>query len=338
MPEPLQVLCPGVNLPPDLLPDDTQVEYDRCGRPALEVDYDDPDDEICADMRDHNRYANLALAYYNDKHCTDYKVVKVPGGRQIYEVTVGAQVIVHCGFSASQSTAAECDSSVKSFFARWSNQNKIMMMCVLFLVALQTNLFTAYILCGLEYAMAFKDVINLLDCLKTVGCKGCDITMCGPRDPSWHEKKVEDSKPREDKFPLSKYAHYLADGVSLSDKARLRLPYPLLALDYYNKKHRTDYKLVDALPLCELVGFNFMIHLNFMARQEGDVSNTLFFAELETCKRGWVVTACRKLQGCKTTAGCYICTNRWGKRVIHPTSGFRFGRYPDVNRSLRKRR
>ncbi|VFQ69092.1 unnamed protein product [Cuscuta campestris] len=54
--------------PPDLLPDDTQVEYDRCGLPALEVDYDDPDDEIRADMRDHNRYANLALAYYNDKH------------------------------------------------------------------------------------------------------------------------------------------------------------------------------------------------------------------------------------------------------------------------------
>lgn len=313
MPEPLQVVCPGVNLPPDLLPDDTQVEYDRCGRPALEVDYDDPDDEIRADMRDHNRYANLALAYYNDKHCTDYKVVKVPGGRQIYEVTAGAQVIVHCGFSAAQSTAAECDSSVKSFFA------------------------------VLEQSEQDNDDVRVISCciadgLKTVGCEGCDITMCGPRDPSWHEKKVKDSKPREDKFPLSKYAHYLADGVSLSDKARLRLPYPLLALDYYNKKHRTHYKLLDALPFYKLIGFNFMIHLNFIARKEGDVSNTLFFAELEICKCGWVVTACRKLHGCKTTAGCHICKNRWGKRVIHPTSGFRFGRYPDVNRSLRKRR
>ncbi|RAL51179.1 hypothetical protein DM860_005535 [Cuscuta australis] len=300
--------------PHDLLPDDTKVLYDISGRPLKEIDYDDPDDELLADSRDYDRYANLALAYYNDKHCTDYhKVVPPDGGRRVYEVSWGDKVIVHCGFSAAQTTAAECDSSVKSFFA------------------------------VLEQSKLNDDDVLVVSCciadgLKTVGCEGCDISMCGPYDPSWYEKEVERLKAREDRFPLSKYAHYLADGVSLCEKARLRLPYPLLALDYYNKKHHTNYKLVDALPFYSLIEGSFMIHLNFIARQEGDVANKLFFAESEMNRKGVrVVTVCRILHGCKTTAGCHVCKGRWGKRVIHPTSGFRYGRYPFGYRTLRNR-
>ena len=35
----------------------------------------------------------------------------------------------------------------------------------------------------------------------------------------------------------SEYSNCLAGGVTLSEKARLRLPFPLIALAYYQKKH-----------------------------------------------------------------------------------------------------
>lgn len=88
--------------------------------------------------------------------------------------------------------------------------------------------------------------------------------------------------------------------MSLSDKARSRLPYPLLALAYYNKKQDKDYKLVDALPICASIENTIVIHCNFIARlnaPDDDVSNKLFFTELEKHGKGWVVTACRILHG-----------------------------------------
>jgi len=62
---------------------------------------------------------------------------------------------------------------------------------------------------------------------------------------------------------------------------------------------------VDALPLCALIDTDFVVHCNFIARQEAsadDVSNKLFFAELYKPKDKWVVNviACRVVHGSKS--------------------------------------
>lgn len=309
------VLGAGVILPHDLLPDDTKLVYWRSLDSVEEIDYDDSDDDIVTDWNDHDRYANLALASYNEKHHTDYKLVKVEGGRWCYESECSAtRDIIHCGFAASQSTDAECGSSFKNFFAvveqpKPSGEVVISSCCI-------------------------------ADGLKTIGCKSCDFAMCKPLDPRENCEKVDCAKSREFDPPLSQYAHCLADGVNLSEKAQWRVSYALLALAHYNKRHRTDYKLVDALPFCSTIETSCVTHCNFIARQNSpadDVSNKLFFAELEQPRDRWLVTACRIIHGCKTTAGCYLCDGRRGKRVVHPTRGFRFGRHCPIYRPLRRR-
>lgn len=115
----------------------------------------------------------------------------------------------------------------------------------------------------------------------------------------------------------------------------------LTALAYYNKKHRTNYKLVDALGSNCYYGNGMWIHCNFTAKldtpSEGNedaiCSPKLFFAELCTSSPfSWTVTACRIIDGIKTRVDCGIC-----ETIIHPTRGFRNGLYEYQPRKLRPR-
>lgn len=313
----LQSVIDGVDLPDDLLPDDTKLLC-LAGDQVEEFDYDDPDCDIAADIRDRKRYIGLVLAYYNDKNGTDYKAVKVTDDRSCLQRYHGDTLLIHCGFTAAPRTAIDCESSAKYFLAELQAERE-----------------------GEEIVTSCR----IVDGRKTTGCKSCDYGMCTPRGfdiREWEMKFIPKviTKSWENDPRLSQYSNLLADGVTLSEKARLRLPFPLLALAYYNRKNHKDYRLVDALPNCFTYESRHVLHCNFIARQNppaDDVSYKLFFAELEKRKDDWAVTACRTLHGCKTTAGCHFCARRQGKRVIHPTRGFRFGLYGPLYRRLRNR-
>ncbi|XP_074287257.1 uncharacterized protein LOC141612394 [Silene latifolia] len=113
------------------------------------------------------------------------------------------------------------------------------------------------------------------------------------------------------------------------------------ALVYYNRKHSTDYQLVNAVGSNGRLRSGIWYHCNFKAKREKDHKSSakLFFAEMKVTgvKCGvtnYLVTACRVLDESKTTTGCEMCGN-W---ISHPTRGFREGLYQFQPRSLRPRR
>ncbi|XP_074289857.1 uncharacterized protein LOC141615366 [Silene latifolia] len=117
-----------------------------------------------------------------------------------------------------------------------------------------------------------------------------------------------------------------------------------VALDYYNTKHKDKYELVDAINSngC-LWASGLWFHCSFRVKLEGSSASStkLFFAELKVAKfeqetktTKFLVTACRPLEG-KTTTQCEMCKD--DDTLLHPSCGFRQGRYPYHTRVLRPR-
>ncbi|KAK9742381.1 hypothetical protein RND81_03G168700 [Saponaria officinalis] len=114
------------------------------------------------------------------------------------------------------------------------------------------------------------------------------------------------------------------------------------ALEHYNSKHHTDYKFVD--PICSngsLRRGGLWYHTSFKAKSEclSETTEKTFFAELKVANAKsdqvqYLVTACRILDGIKTTSSCDMC----GEAFLHPTSRLRQGLYKRKPRSLRPRK
>ncbi|CAH9113005.1 unnamed protein product [Cuscuta epithymum] len=113
-----------------------------------------------------------------------------------------------------------------------------------------------------------------------------------------------------------------------------------MALEYYNKKNRKRYELVEAGCSSGFLAPGICFHSNFKARPcrntcgDGNekTSTELFFAEIQfdSKLRRNIVNACRIIRG-KTTAGCQFCHND----IAHPTHGFRKGLHRYEPRALR---
>ncbi|KAK9664765.1 hypothetical protein RND81_04G036100 [Saponaria officinalis] len=114
-------------------------------------------------------------------------------------------------------------------------------------------------------------------------------------------------------------------------------------LEYYNNKNNVKFELVDPIiSTGKLWDGAIWYHCNFRAKPEGQDSSLtkVFFAELKVAKfdhksktAKYMCTACRPLAG-KTTGHCEMCGD---DAMLHPTTGFRHGRYQLKTRALRPR-
>ncbi|XP_021770028.1 uncharacterized protein LOC110734255 [Chenopodium quinoa] len=111
---------------------------------------------------------------------------------------------------------------------------------------------------------------------------------------------------------------------------RQNLELSQIALEYYNKRHRTNYELVEPMD-CSVFGPPMWMHLNFTAKlksaRDGDVNSSakLFFVEFYHEPGRWVVNACRILKG--KSSHCDFCQldeslDESLGTIKHPTHGF----------------
>ncbi|CAO2813289.1 unnamed protein product [Amaranthus hypochondriacus] len=101
-----------------------------------------------------------------------------------------------------------------------------------------------------------------------------------------------------------------------------------IALEYYNKRNRTNYELVEPMD-CSIFGPPLWTHLNFTAKLksaldgDGNSSAKLFFVEFYHEPDRWIVNACRILNGpFGKPSNCDYCQLFNSYRVKHPTHGF----------------
>ncbi|KAL6533333.1 hypothetical protein OROMI_027445 [Orobanche minor] len=105
---------------------------------------------------------------------------------------------------------------------------------------------------------------------------------------------------------------YLSQTIEVSERA----------LEHYNKKHHTNYELVEALRSNGILHGGIWFHCNFKAKDKSvsELPIKLFFAELKVVKAlpsKFEVTACRILD--------VICHR--GGTLVHPPNGFKEGLY-----------
>ncbi|CAO2813286.1 unnamed protein product [Amaranthus hypochondriacus] len=99
-----------------------------------------------------------------------------------------------------------------------------------------------------------------------------------------------------------------------------------IALEYYNKRNRTNYELVEPMDCSIFAHFPIWMHLNFTAKLksalngDGNSSAKLFFVEFYHESGRWVVNACRILKG--KPSHCDFCQLVKPDTVKHPTHGF----------------
>ncbi|XP_021770030.1 uncharacterized protein LOC110734257 [Chenopodium quinoa] len=108
---------------------------------------------------------------------------------------------------------------------------------------------------------------------------------------------------------------------------RQNLEFSQIALEYYNKRHRTKYELVEPMDRAVFSHFPMWMHLNFTAKLksaldgDGNSSAKLFFVEFFHQTGRWVVNACCILKG--KPSHCDFCQLVESDTVKHPTHGFR---------------
>ncbi|XP_074294792.1 uncharacterized protein LOC141622686 [Silene latifolia] len=104
------------------------------------------------------------------------------------------------------------------------------------------------------------------------------------------------------------------------------------AINFYNQKHGTDYKIVETLGSYGCFDTGFWFHCNFRAQCcESDPSSPpkLFFAELNRIEYDQlIVKVCMPLddglgnRNSSIVRGCVMC----GNHLLHPVKGFQAGR------------
>ncbi|CAO2813290.1 unnamed protein product [Amaranthus hypochondriacus] len=142
------------------------------------------------------------------------------------------------------------------------------------------------------------------------------------------DRDVTDPYPAED-FDPPQEDYTEADYTEAYRRQNLNLSQ--IALEYYNKRNRTNYELVEPMD-CSIFGPPLWTHLNFTAKLksaldgDGNSSAKLFFVEFYHEPDRWVVNACRILKG--KPSHCDFCQLFKSYKVKHPTHGFSMKHFP----------